>query len=635
MAYAELAGLPAITGLYTSILCLLGYAVFGPSQDPRARPGLVARADDRRDDPAAHRRDGDPAARGGAGLDARALRRARSCCWPGVGQARVRRRPAVEADADRLHERPRPDDPRRPAAEAVRILGRRRRASSTSSRVRATGVADGETVAAALAVGIARAGRDPGAAAAAAEGSRRCSSPSCCRSRVGQRRSTSAAGRLASSASLPQGFPPFTSRASARRTSRSLTRRRFRHRARRRSPTRSPRRRRSRHAAARTGRRQPGDGRRSAPPTSRPGSSRASRSAPADRAPPWPSRPGAKTQLTGLVGAAAITADAASPSPGCCGTCRKPTLGAVVIAASLSLADIAGTMRLWKQRRTEFAAVDRRVPRRRAARGAAGDRGRGRAVDPQRLPPGVVAVPDRCSGGCDGLPGYHDVRSYPEAERLPGLRRSSGSTRRCSSPTRARSASRSAQLAAADPRPRWIVVAAEPITDVDTTAADVLQDARRVAQRGRRHAGLRRDEGPGAAQDRAVRADRDHRPRHFFPTLDEAIAAFEAERDGREPSDVEEVPDMTAEPTPAAVPPSDRLRAAISLACLSRAAACDRRDRRAEQRGGRALGARRSRAGDRRRVVRRLATRRSAHGRRASRRSPVSASWSSPWRSPT
>src|SRR6204780_3542037 len=30
MAYAELAGLPPITGLYTSILCLLGYAVLGP-----------------------------------------------------------------------------------------------------------------------------------------------------------------------------------------------------------------------------------------------------------------------------------------------------------------------------------------------------------------------------------------------------------------------------------------------------------------------------------------------------------------------------------------------------------------------------------------------------------------------------
>src|SRR6201994_2062591 len=32
MAYAELAGLPAITGLYTTILCLAGYAVFGPSR---------------------------------------------------------------------------------------------------------------------------------------------------------------------------------------------------------------------------------------------------------------------------------------------------------------------------------------------------------------------------------------------------------------------------------------------------------------------------------------------------------------------------------------------------------------------------------------------------------------------------
>src|SRR5215467_12631861 len=32
MAYAELAGLPPITGLYTTILCLVGYAFFGPSK---------------------------------------------------------------------------------------------------------------------------------------------------------------------------------------------------------------------------------------------------------------------------------------------------------------------------------------------------------------------------------------------------------------------------------------------------------------------------------------------------------------------------------------------------------------------------------------------------------------------------
>ena len=31
MAYAELAGLLAITGLYTTIVCLVAYATFGPS----------------------------------------------------------------------------------------------------------------------------------------------------------------------------------------------------------------------------------------------------------------------------------------------------------------------------------------------------------------------------------------------------------------------------------------------------------------------------------------------------------------------------------------------------------------------------------------------------------------------------
>src|SRR4051812_37114049 len=32
MAYAELAGLPPVNGLYTTVACLLGYAVMGPSR---------------------------------------------------------------------------------------------------------------------------------------------------------------------------------------------------------------------------------------------------------------------------------------------------------------------------------------------------------------------------------------------------------------------------------------------------------------------------------------------------------------------------------------------------------------------------------------------------------------------------
>ena len=48
MAYAELAGLPAITGLYTSILCLWGTRSSGPSgsscsaRTPRSGPMIAA-----------------------------------------------------------------------------------------------------------------------------------------------------------------------------------------------------------------------------------------------------------------------------------------------------------------------------------------------------------------------------------------------------------------------------------------------------------------------------------------------------------------------------------------------------------------------------------------------------------------
>ena len=81
MAYAELAGLPPITGLYTSILCLVGYAMFGPSRilvlgpDSSLGPMIAATmlplvGRERR-----------PAAGGRARLDARAAWSARSRRW--------------------------------------------------------------------------------------------------------------------------------------------------------------------------------------------------------------------------------------------------------------------------------------------------------------------------------------------------------------------------------------------------------------------------------------------------------------------------------------------------------------------------------------------------------------------------
>src|SRR5262245_8121917 len=62
---------------------------------------------------------------------------------------------------------------------------------------------------------------------------------------------------------------------------------------------------------------------------------------------------GARTQVTGLVGAGAITLMLVLV-PGLLRNLPQPTLAAVVIAASLSLADVPATVRLWRQRRTEF-----------------------------------------------------------------------------------------------------------------------------------------------------------------------------------------------------------------------------------------------------------------------------------------
>ena len=62
---------------------------------------------------------------------------------------------------------------------------------------------------------------------------------------------------------------------------------------------------------------------------------------------------GAKTQITGVVGAAAIVLMLVF-APWLLQNLPNPTLAAVVIAASLSLADIPGTVRLWHQRRVEF-----------------------------------------------------------------------------------------------------------------------------------------------------------------------------------------------------------------------------------------------------------------------------------------
>jgi len=79
-------------------------------------------------------------------------------------------------------------------------------------------------------------------------------------------------------------------------------------------------------------------------------------------------------------------------------------------------------------------------------------------------------------GRVDGIKGYHDVTRYPEARLIPGL-----VLFRWDAPMFFANAElfhdRALDAVAASPTPvRWLVVAAEPVTSVDVTAADMLAD---------------------------------------------------------------------------------------------------------------------------------------------------------------
>jgi MFS superfamily sulfate permease-like transporter len=234
-------------------------------------------------------------------------------------------------------------------------------------------------------------------------------------------------------------------------------------------------------------------------------------------------RSGAKTQLTGVTGAVIITLMIVL-LPGLFRNLPQPALAAVVITASLSLADIPGTARLWKQRRTEFVlsvaaflgvALLGVLPGIAIAVGLSILNVFRRAWWPYTTELGLV----------EGLEGYHDVRAHPDARHLPGLviYRFDGPLFFANATTFRDEIRR---LARADPRPTWIVIAAEPMTDVDTTASDMLEDLDEALNA--EGISLVFAELKDSARDKIERygLTRTIDPRHFFPTLESAIAAF-------------------------------------------------------------------------------------------------------------
>ncbi|HWC70747.1 MAG TPA: sulfate permease [Actinomycetota bacterium] len=235
---------------------------------------------------------------------------------------------------------------------------------------------------------------------------------------------------------------------------------------------------------------------------------------------------GAKSQVTGLVGALAILL-LLLVAPDLLRNLPQPTLAAVVIAASISLADIPATIRLWKQRRTEFLLTIAAFL----------------GVALLGVLPGIlVAVAlsilnvfrrawwpyQTRLGRVEGLPGFHDVRQYPNGEQLPGL-----VMYRFDAPLIFANCrtfrEETTELVNATPGLRWIVVAAEPITDVDTTAADMLEEL--DVWLNARDVSLVFAEIKDGVRAKIERYEltRTIDPGHFFPTIEAAIEAYRAE----------------------------------------------------------------------------------------------------------
>lgn len=239
---------------------------------------------------------------------------------------------------------------------------------------------------------------------------------------------------------------------------------------------------------------------------------------------------GAKTQITGVVGAVLVLGFMLV-APGTTEYLPSATLAAIVIAAAAALADPAGVLRLIGMSRSEslvMLAAFLGVTILGVLTGIAFAVGLAildflrRAWDPYRAE--LVDVP--------GVPGYHDASRHPEGERIPGML-----ILRFDAPLFFGNGSLLGsfvrnKLDQAPPGTERVVLAAEPVTGIDTTALDELVQLDEWLNR--HGVDLVFAELKGPVKDRLLQYGMAARfsPEHFYPTVSEAVRAFQ--REGRE-----------------------------------------------------------------------------------------------------
>jgi len=233
---------------------------------------------------------------------------------------------------------------------------------------------------------------------------------------------------------------------------------------------------------------------------------------------------GAKTQLTGVVGAIAI-AVLLMLAPQLLQNLPHTALAAVVIAAAIGLIEVNDLRRIYRIQRWEFwlsmacfagVAVFGAIP------------GIALAI--------AIAVIEflwdgwrphsAVLGSVDRLKGYHDLKRYPDARLLPGL-----VLFRWDAPLFFANAElfhqRILDAIANSPTPvRWLVVAAEPVTSVDVTAADVVSELDDTLQASGIELCFAEMKDP--VKDKLKRFGLFARlgEQVFFATIDEAVSAY-------------------------------------------------------------------------------------------------------------
>ena len=183
---------------------------------------------------------------------------------------------------------------------------------------------------------------------------------------------------------------------------------------------------------------------------------------------------GARTQLTGVVGAVAVAALLVL-APNLLAHLPASALAAVVIVAAAGLFEISDLRRIHRQQAWEFwlsmlcfAGV--------AVFGVIQGIGIALAVAIAEFLWDGWRPHSAVLGRVDGVRGYHDVSRYPEARRVPGL-----VLFRWDAPLFFANAElfrqRLSRALASSPTPvRRIVVTAEPVTSIDITSADMLRE---------------------------------------------------------------------------------------------------------------------------------------------------------------